>query len=650
MALGGLVSSAALAAELPPALERALTQVEAGESRTAQIGVLSRHAHSDNAEIRLLSRTALARQERSAKNPRRALEWVEEYSQPIPDNYTWPRAAAFIEAARSSFDLGRAYDAVNRLNSANDRAEGLTKIAVRRALSELSQAQPDLKKALDLEKDALRYGNQFFKKVLISETAGHEPAKPGNDLWMEWKPLIEDRIKELERLIRIESYGLDYVLYEEAQQSRKAGHPLALDFTNVAAAFGMRNQKLDVQIPGADFQLAIDQYTMIIEDFPGNPYAQAAQLYRAVCRMHLGETDAAIKELQTFYKDDPTGLYRGEALKLLGDIYLFNRWDQANAREAYERSARWLEAMKTQTRVLETYVTPEKSQKISEPPRTIKMLTEEGFIREIKVPTNALVNRVTADWYLDVLRAEVEWRLGFIGILNDDWDKAFVHFDQALNTDSVVKSANDGGFFNEYHRLQVGRKGKAILATPDQLKGLSAREKAVIQWADFQFILADFEEALAIYQQIQTAAEKSKREVAYTRAVYGEMLAKLRLNRLSRESDLMRMHNLVLKYPNSPSAAGLLERCAYLTNGEPLTSGQYLEWIYTKYPKTDYAVNARYNEILQLPWEQATLRNNMSEKFKKDFPDWPGYHKALDLTDIDIRKAMKEHFPDQIIF
>nr|MDA3833467.1 hypothetical protein [Spirochaetales bacterium] len=581
-------------------------------------------------EPRLLARTALARLERKDGNSQRALEWVEEYSQPIADNFTWPRAAAFIEAARSSFDLGRAYDAVSRLNTANDQAEGLSKIAVRRMLSEFSQAQPDLKKALDLEKDALRYGNRFFKRELISETAGREPPKPGHEVWATWKPDIEQRIAELERLIRIESYGLDYVLYEEAQRIRRADHPLSLDFTNVSAAFGLRDQRIDVNIPGADFELAFEKYTMLMEEFPENPYAQAAQLYRAVCRMHLGDTDAAIRDLQEFYQQDPTGLYRGEALQLLGDIYLFNRWDQANAREAYERATRWFEAMKTRTKVLKTYITPEKSQNVSEPPRTIKMLTKEGVIRDIPVPDNALVNRATADWYLDRLRTEVEWRLGFIGILNDDWEQAFVHFDVALEHDEVIKQAHQGDYFNPYHRLLNSKRVGAMVAGKEQLKGLRKEEKAVMQWADLNLMLADFESALNTYQGIQRFAKTQKRDNAFTRAVLGEVIAKQQLKKINVDRDVERMHNLVLELPRSPSAPALLDQCANHTQGEPLTRLAYLEWIYTSYPKSEFASSARFYEILHgVSWDEHAKRAEMKEAFKRDYPEKTGYHDAL---------------------
>ena len=50
----------------------------------------------------------------------------------------------------------------------------------------------------------------------------------------------------------------------------------------------------------------------------------------------------------------------------------------------------------------------------------MQILTDEGIIKRIPVPTNALVNRATADWYLDRMRAETEWRLGYLAIVEHE--------------------------------------------------------------------------------------------------------------------------------------------------------------------------------------------------------------------------------------
>src|SRR5690606_30906661 len=143
------------------------------------------------------------------------------------------------------------------------------------------------------------------------------------------------------------------------------------------------------------YEMAVERYNEILKFFPDNPYGQAAKLYLAVCTAKTGDPDGAIKQLKAFYKEDPDGLYRGEALKLMGDLYLFAKWDQNNAKDAYERYIRWLEATERRVRVLDSYLVPEKSADVSKPPKAVKILTNRGEIKTIPVPKDALPNRLT---------------------------------------------------------------------------------------------------------------------------------------------------------------------------------------------------------------------------------------------------------------
>jgi tetratricopeptide (TPR) repeat protein len=342
---------------------------------------LRRFAFTDQVDERLAARTALAELDRLAGRLDRAATWVTDYQNPQTENFEWPRIQAYIEASKIQFMQGKAFEAVKRLTDAKEKSSGLAKVSVEQALSWVVEQKPDLKQALEYEKSALKTGESHFKRKKISDTAGYEPEKPGSDTWKLLKPEIELRISELERKIRIDSYGLDYVLYSEAQAYRNASHPLAMDFTNVAAAFDQKSGEIGGRVPGADYERAVQKYNLILKHFPDNPYGQAAQLYIAVCTAKTGDPDGAINQLKGFYKEDPDGLLRGEALKLMGDLYLFAKWDKGNAKEAYERSIRWVEATKTRTRVLDTYLVPEKSIEISKPPKEMKVLTKEGAVR-----------------------------------------------------------------------------------------------------------------------------------------------------------------------------------------------------------------------------------------------------------------------------
>lgn len=255
--------------ELPRNLSAAIGRVAAGESSPARIAVLRRYANSDQSAPRLASRLALARHARSEGTPALALPWIEEYARPLPEHREWPVIEAHVECALIQFDLGRTYEAVRTLNVVRDNSGGLARIVTLRALSEVFERQPDIKEALAAERAALRHGNEHFKRQ--RDTEGLMAPKPGYERFTVWRPEMEARIEALQRLLDIEHYGLDYVLYAEAQRLRKADHPLALAFTRVGSAFRGRASENEVRIPGADFETALEKYRELADLFPGNP-------------------------------------------------------------------------------------------------------------------------------------------------------------------------------------------------------------------------------------------------------------------------------------------------------------------------------------------------------------------------------------------
>ena len=104
------------------------------------------------------------------------------------------------------------------------------------------------------------------------------------------------------------------------------------------------------------------------------------------------------------------------------------------------------------------------------------------------MPTNALVNRNSSKWYLDALRVEVEWRLGFLDVVVEKWEQAFEHFDQVLAHDQAIRSANQKRYFNAYDRMKIARKNNSMVGVAEQNVGLRGKERLVIFWADLQYM------------------------------------------------------------------------------------------------------------------------------------------------------------------
>jgi len=631
LALSPLAAQDPGGAEVSARLQAAARQVEEGGGGSAQLSLLRRHAQGNEPEARRVSRLALARRERAGGNAAAALQWLEEYAAPLPANRAWPVLEAHLEAALCQFDLGRSYEALRLLQDARDHAPGLGRIHASRQLSLLLERQADLSAALEHERAALKHGTEHFRRE--RDTEGRGPAKPGHETFAAWKPDIEARIARLARLLDIESYGLDFVLYSEAQALRKADHPLALDFTNVRSAFDRRAPADTPRIPGADHAAARERYLEIVQAFPDNPYGEASRLHAALCLVPLGQSRQALAELTAFIRDNPEGLYRGEAWLRMGDIHLFHHWDAPSARDAYQRATAWFTAMKERTRVIQTYLVPEKSETVSRPPRTLQVLGEYGQLQTIPVPTRALVNRNTADWYLDHLNVETHWRLGFLGILADDWDLAFVHFDKVLAGDELLQKAVDRRYFNAYDRLKIAkRSGGSMLAWPEQDNGLEGPVRAVMLWADFQLMQAEFDKAKGLYLRIQQAAPMERLPFAHTRAVAGEMVCVQQITG-NLTPHVERLLQLVNIHPRAPVAPMLLEFGWLGTVNNKDLRDSVRRKIYTEYPNSKFAARTRFYEVVHLPWLDHSERERLTAAFIRDYPNEHEYHKSLETLD-----------------
>lgn len=631
------LSGVSFADPLPTSLQSALEKIDTLESGPSEERVFRRYVNDQNEDLKLVARVGMAQSQRQRGQAREALAWVQEYATVSPENVQWPRIQGLVESTRVRVALGQTYDAVSNLNRAlKDCEEGLARIEVLRALSEVVEIQPDLEKALAFEKDALAHGNQWFKRIkkVDTDAKGYQPPKTGDPQWKILKPKIEARISDLEFRIRVDLYGLDFVLYELAQLQRRADHPNALDFTDVAAAFRVKDTEGRSRIPEADFEAARTNYLEIIEQFPEGIYTEAAKLYAAVCLAHLGETRKALRELISFYQEDPSGLYRGEALKVMGDLYLFGNWDKQNAKEAYLRSARWCETVANQSRVLETYLVPEASKEISKPPESLRSLSQYGVLQKQSPPSRSLINRVTADWYLEGLRAEVEGNLAFLAFVAGDAESVKLHLDLVLAHDKLLQRQVNNDTFNAYARiLQRVEKGKPLVGEVEELRGLREKEALLMQWADMQFMLENFDRAQDLYQRIQSLAEQTDNENALARALVAENLLQRATQDDKRFDRIPRLLDVAIKYPRSPSSPHLLYRAALLSEGDP-PPAELFAMIYRNYPQSPYAIRARYDEILRtIPWKANSQRREAIDQFKLDFPDRSNYHDYLERFD-----------------
>lgn len=584
---------------------------------------LRRLSNSDRPLERAAARISLSQYYRESNLLNQASPWVQEYSELTPENIKWPLVQGFIEYALVQSSKGEDFDALQRLNYILENQRGISKILALRALSVISEHNLDVGKAYDYENNALKHGLMFYKREKISDTAGLEPKKPGADKWDIVKTEIETRLQDLKRKKDIEAFGLDYVLYAEAQAFRRASHQLALDFTDIGTAFGLKPSK--TPLVDADFEKARDTYQQIIEQFPEGVYAEASRLYSAITFVHTGEPDKALRDLSSFYKEHPEGLYRGEGLKFMGDIYLMNKWDLKNAKEAYTRVLQWCRMIKESKRILDSYAVPEKSSAVSKPPEKIRVMNQYGVVTIKELKGAKIINRMTAPWYLQHLEHEALWKLGFIAIHQRDFNMAKNYLSKVLNTDPMLKRAKENKFFNPYDRIMLSEENGALLGVEADLEGLRGKAFLAMEWADFTFMLEQYDYANSLYLRIQESANMTGDKKAFVRASLGEMLIQT-VNGGTDLRDLRRFYSIALENPKAPATPYLLFQCALTADGDPEPYERLFEQVYENYPNTVWALEAWANQVLRLAWIDHEQRHAYMDEFFKRYPNEKEYH------------------------
>ncbi len=609
-----------------------------GEAPTARAAEqqLQRVLRSRDATEQRIAAVVLAAHYRRNGRTSDAAALVADYGDLRPDNLAPDRLEAFLEHARLEASLGHPLAAFRALDYARDRVEGLGAPLVRVAYADVMELVPDHAKAIDWLNEALTVGNRWARPRSVSE--GEDPvAPPGADRWPPLRTAIEQRIRALEFKLAVEEWGIDYVRYRFAQEARKAGHPLARDFTDTSTIYPGRGAGR-AEIAGADFEFALALYDQLIAEASDTVFGEAAQLYRAYCLIHLGRSRDAERALQRLLSASAAGLYRGEALLTLGDIELQERWNPQAARRWYESGLSWARQAESVQRDARLYAVPSQAAQAARAPAQRQRMLPSGVIQGEAIPPGAVVNRLTADWYLDWLQAELLFRLGFLDALAGDWDAAREHWQRVAEHDPLLKRAQDNRYFNTLRRLDGASRNGYLVGLAEENARISPRVKPALWWADFQHLREEFESAGSLYRRLYDAAASRNDAPLGARAGLGIMLvidsdspgeagthARSRAREVGSE--------VLALFPRAPASAYvafmLAENWDQAVDPELTRAMEDYRNVYRNYPNSRHARPARFYGILHgirmVRLDKLDQYEREIEQFSRDYPEHPDW-------------------------
>ncbi len=603
----------------------------AGE-RTARAAeqALLRFSRDRDENVRAAAAAILSAYYRSIGRSVEAAALVRAWAEMRPENLLPNRFEAFLEHARGEILSGHPMAAYRMLDYARENVRGLGAVLVRIAYADVVEQAPDYDKAMAWLREAIEHGDRWARPFRESESEPALPPPPGAERWPPLRAVLLSRVEALRFLATAEAWGRDYAHYLYAQNARHADHPLARDLSDIARLYPGAEPRRAL-IPGADYVKALEHYEQLIAEAPETVFAEAARLYRVFCLVRMDRSAEAERDLENFVVSAPLGLYRGEAWLTLGDLMLQERWNPEAAGRCYARALAWCERAEAVREGTRLYAVTEKAQTPAQAPHAWQTMAPSGVITRASIPPGAVVNRLTAHWYLNWLRSELCFRMGFLASLAGDWNAAIEDWQRVASHDPLLDQAQRQRHFNTLRRLKVASANRFLIGRDEGNQRISNRLKPAVWWADFLHMREQFEASESLYQRLYRAAGDRNDGVVAARAALGIMLRYHgESGRRAGQADQMLArgraigHEVLSRFPRAPAAPYVAFMIAFSTPcGNDRGAAEAAEGfrrLRELYPGSRHVAEARFWEIF-LTLNHRTLEQHLPaiEQFRRDY-------------------------------
>lgn len=243
----------------------------------------------------------------------------------------------------------------------------------------------------------------------------------------------------------------------------------------------------------------------IIETDPASQFAAAAGYLKGdllAARLSEKSDKKQIKEvkdyLEGFVKSQPDGLYRGEALMLLGKISLEIEWDAKDAEKFYKQALDWFRKAREKRDALSLYapVNDDLKTQILPTQRPTTLNQWKRIVYHDEDPLK-LYNTANAPvWYMDDKEKNCVYILGFLAFADNKYEIAELYWKKLPALDPDVLSM-DPRLSNVHKRLMASVKAKYMLFSSDEKKDVN--QKLKLQYGELLYMLEKFPESQEIF-------------------------------------------------------------------------------------------------------------------------------------------------------
>lgn len=254
----------------------------------------------------------------------------------------------------------------------------------------------------------------------------------------------------------------------------------------------------------------------IIETDPASQFAAAAGYLKGdllAARLSEKSDKKQIKEvkdyLEGFVKSQPDGLYRGEALMLLGKISLEIEWDAKDAEKFYKQALDWFRKAREKRDALSLYapVNDDLKTQILPTQRPTTLNQWKRIVYHDEDPLK-LYNTANAPvWYIDDKEKNCLLNLGLLYFVNKKFTEADKCWQGACELDDNIMALESAKMPSMLKRLQISCRQKFLVTDEVDQAGITASEKLKITLIEMYFLAEHFDEAMLLWRALHTRSD-----------------------------------------------------------------------------------------------------------------------------------------------
>ena len=262
----------------------------------------------------------------------------------------------------------------------------------------------------------------------------------------------------------------------------------------------------------------------LIETDPASQFAAAAGYLKGeilASRLKENSPKKKIKEvkdyLEKFVRQQPDGLYRGEALMLLGKISLEIEWNAKDAEKYYSQALDWFRKAREKRDAVSLYAAMNDDLKKQSAP-TQKPTTLNQWKRIVYHDEDPLKLYNTANapvWYVDDKERNCIYVLGFLAFSDGKYDNAKLYWEKILSLSPDI-AAVDQRLPNVQSRLLQACRMNAMAFWPEEkafLKQSGLRLKFLN--SEYLILIEQFDEAIKGFEKLAETNDIRQKALAY---------------------------------------------------------------------------------------------------------------------------------------